>query len=263
MGMFIREKKIHCGKEHMEVDIYQLGDAHKKKSKSRKREQVTAPAQKNLNDKRARRYMRQLVKTNFTTGDLHISCTYRNSHLPDTLEDAEKEVSKFIRRIQYRRKKLGMEPAKYIIITEGHCKKEKPVRIHHHIILSKMDRDLVEDLWRKPRQKGQKAGERIGFCNVDRLQVDDDGGVNALVNYLSKDPQGRKRWRGSQKLIKPTFSTADKKWTKKKLAMVAGVADEDRRFWEKQYPGWRMVTCESIYNEITGWSIYLELRRME
>lgn len=36
MGMFIREKKIHCGKEHMEVDIYQLGDAHKKKANQEK-----------------------------------------------------------------------------------------------------------------------------------------------------------------------------------------------------------------------------------
>lgn len=260
---FVREKKTYCGKAYMEVDIYPLSENHLRKKPSRKKQKVSTPSQKNLNDKNAKRYLRQLAKANFVTGDLHVSCTYKNEYLPESMEEAEKEVTNFIRRINYRNKKKGLPAIKYIIITEGSCKKGGLVRVHHHIIMSGADREMVEDLWRKPRVKGKKVGDRIGFCNVDRLQVDDDGGVNALVNYLSKDPQGRKRWRGSQNLIKPTFSTADKKWTKKKLAMVAGVADEDRRFWEKQYPGWRMVTCESIYNEITGWSIYLELRRME
>ena len=75
MGTFVREKSIHCGKDHLEVDIYQLSDKHLRKKKSQKREKVTAPAQKNLNDKNAKRYLRQLVKTNFKTGDLHVTCT--------------------------------------------------------------------------------------------------------------------------------------------------------------------------------------------
>ena len=31
MGAFVREKKIHCGKNHMEVDIYQITDNHLRK----------------------------------------------------------------------------------------------------------------------------------------------------------------------------------------------------------------------------------------
>ena len=70
MGAFVREKKIHCGKDHMEVDIYQITDNHLRKKNRRKREKVTAPSQKNLNDKNARRYLRQLAKANFTSEDL-------------------------------------------------------------------------------------------------------------------------------------------------------------------------------------------------
>lgn len=263
MGTFVREKKIHCGKDHLEVDIYQLSDKHLRKKKSQKREKVTAPAQKNLNDKNAKRYLRQLVKTNFGTGDLHVTCTYRREFLPQTMEEAEKEVTNFIRRIQYWCKKEKLPALKYIIITEGVCQGEKPKRVHHHIIMSGVDRDTVEGLWRKPKRKGQKVGEKIGFCNADRLQMDDDGGVNALVNYLSKDPQGRKRWRSSQNLAKPTQTVADRKWSRRRLAETASVHDDDQRFWEKRYPGWRMVSCQSTYNEISGWNIYLELRRME
>lgn len=142
MGAFVREKKIHCGKNHMEVDIYQITDNHLRKRNRRKREKVTAPSQKNLNDKNARRYLRQLAKANFTSQDLHVSCTYKPEYLPATIEEAEKEVGKFIRRIQYRRKKNGQEPIRYIIITEGGDGK----RIHHHIIMSGMDRDELEDL---------------------------------------------------------------------------------------------------------------------
>lgn len=263
MGTFIREKKTYCGKEYLEIDVYPLSDNHLKKKPSRKRENVTAPAQKNLNDKKARRYLCQLIKANFNTGDLHVTCTYRTKHMPKTQEEADKEVANFIRRINYQQKKKGLPSIKYIIITEGAAKSGNAKRIHHHIIMSKVNRELVEELWRKPRKKGEKVGEKIGFCNARRLQVDDDGGINALANYLVKDPQGRKRWKSSQNLTKPQVATADKKWSRRKLEKTAGLADDDFKFWEKQYPGWRMIRCESIYNEISGWSIYLELRRKE
>ena len=259
MGAFVREKKTFCGIEHLEVDIYQITDNHLRKKKRRKREKVSAPAQKNLNDKNARKYLRQLAKANFGENDLHVSCTYKQEYLPETIEEAEKEVGKFIRRIQYYRKKKGMDTMKYIIVTEGGNGK----RFHHHIIMSGMDRDELENLWRKQRKKGQKVGDKIGWCNADRLQIDEDEGLNPLMAYVSKDPKGKKRWRSSQNLIKPEFTVADRKWSKRKLHETAGVHDDDRRFWEEKFPGWRMVSCVSEWNEIMGWSIYLELRRME
>ncbi|MDO4923359.1 MAG: hypothetical protein Q4E82_05010 [Peptococcaceae bacterium] len=263
MGTFIREKKTHCGKRHLEVDIYQLSDNHHRKKNRGKREKVSAPAQKNLNDKNARRYLRQLAKTNFDSGDLHVTCTYRNKFLPATMEEAEQEVTKYIRRLQYYCKKNGIGPLKYIIITEGQTKEESLIRVHHHIIMSGLDRDTVEELWRKPKKKGEKVGERIGFCNADRLQIDDDAGIDALMNYLSKRPTGKKRWRSSQNLKAPEVTVADKKWSKRKLMEAAGTFDDDRAFWAKKFPGWRMVHCKSAFNEISGWVITLELRRIE
>ena len=260
MSTYIREKKIECGKKHMEVDIYAISDKQLKKKRSRKKEVLSKPSQRNLNDKNARRYLKQLIKANFDEGDLHVSCTYKIKYQPSTIEEAEKEINKFIRRIQYRRKKNNQDPIKYIIITE---KGKKNGKLHHHIIMSDMDRDQLEELWRKPRQKGQKKGEAIGWVNADRLRPDEDTGLSDISQYVSKEPQGKKRWRASQNLIKPMVSVADKKWTRRKLEQCAMIADEDRAFWAKKFPGWKMVTCESVFNEITGWSIYLELRRLE
>lgn len=254
MRTFVREKRIYCGKDHLEVDIIPLTDGHLKKKRRKRREKVTAPAQRNLNDKNAKRYFTQLIKANFGQGDLHVTCTYKNKFLPKTIEEAEREVGNFMRRINYRRKKMGLANAKYLIITETRDKQGNPVRAHHHIFISGMDRDMLEELW-------SKKGESIGFVNADRLQVDEEGGLLPLARYLTKNRAGKKRWRGSQNLIKPEIAVNDSKYSKRKLNEIAMVHDEDRSFWNQQYPGWSMVRCESVFNEITGWAIYLILER--
>lgn len=256
MRTFIREKRIYCGKDHMEVDIIPLTNGHLKKKRRKKREKVSAPSQRNLNDKNAKRYFSQLVKANFGKGDLHVTCTYKPKYLPKTIEEAEKEVTNFIRRINYRRKKMGLKNAKYIIITETKDKQGKQVKVHHHIFISGMDRDLLEDLW-------SKKGESMGFVNADRLQVDGDGGLIPITRYLTKNRAGKKRWRGSQNLTRPEVAVNDSKYSKRKLNEMAMIYDEDKNFWNQKYPGWNMVTCESIYNDITGWAIYLVMERQK
>lgn len=71
---FIREKRIYCGEEYLEVDIVavtNMPEAGKgKRGKS-------SQAQKNLNDKRSKRRFVQIANTNFGTNDFHISATYK------------------------------------------------------------------------------------------------------------------------------------------------------------------------------------------
>lgn len=204
MKNFIREKKIYCGDKYLEVDIIpKTKDKRMQRGKRSKKKQLSAPKQKRLNDKNATRYFVQLFNSNFDLGDLHITATYSKHELPDTLEDAGREVRNYIKRIDYRRKKEGLSPLKYILVTEGRTEKNggKPVRIHHHIIINKgLDRDTVESLWCRRRRKGEKEGKRIGFVNADRLQPNEFG-LEAVARYLSKDPQGKKRWTGSHNQI--------------------------------------------------------------
>ena len=183
MRSFMREKKIYCGKHYREVDIYPYTAAQltaSTRGKRSKKIKETEPKQKNLNDKNARRYFTQTANLNFGSDPeaLHVTATYSGKYLPDTVEQAEQEATNFLRRVQYRRKKEGLPPLKYMIVTAYTTKRnsETPVRIHHHIIMNGgLDRDVVEDLWRKRRRKGQKKGDKIGFCNADRLQADENG----------------------------------------------------------------------------------------
>lgn len=271
MRSFTREKKIYCGENYLEVDIYPYSKTQEeasRKGKRSKREKVSEPKQRNLNDKNAKRYFIQMINANFGEGDLHVTFTYNQKFLPGTVEEAEKEISNYLRRVSYKRKKEGLEALKYVLVTECKMKKgeEKPIRIHHHVIMnSGLDRDVIEDLWCKRKQKGQKKGERIGFVNADRLQPDTDGsGMTALGRYLTKDPQGKKRWSSSQNLLKPWSRTNDYKYSKREVEKIAkdlpGVS-----YWEERYPGYTPVNNDYAvkveYNEVTGWAIYLKMCR--
>lgn len=272
MRTFIREKKIYCGKSYREVDIFQYTDAQYRATRRTRSKKVreSEPKQKNLNDINARRYFIQLGNLNF--GDdpdaLHVSATYSPKYLPATVEDAEREATNYLRRISYRREKEGLPPLKYLLITSYTTKRnsDTPVRIHHHIVMNGgLDRDVVEELWRKRKRKGQKKGDRIGFCNADRLQADENG-IAALCVYLVKQSGGKKRWTSSQNLERPTSRTNDGKYNRRQIEKWARERP-GREFWEKKYPGWTLTDedygIEYKYNDSTGWSIYLKLRKKE
>ena len=156
---FIREKKIYCGKEWLEVDIVpvtNIPEAGKKKTG------VTCQKQKNLNDKRSKRRFVQIAHANFGHGDYHISLTYNNAHLPLSLSEAEKAVHNYLNRAKRRMKNKGKE-LKWMLVTEYSPEEEdgqqmvlegmedkrtKPVRVHHHLIINGgLSRDELELLW--------------------------------------------------------------------------------------------------------------------
>ncbi|EJW14533.1 hypothetical protein M5X00_29825 [Paenibacillus alvei] len=260
MKNVVREKKIYCG-NYMEVDIYNHTMLTTMRKGRAKKEKVSAPKQRNLNDKNARRYFIQLVNTNFGKEDLHVSLTYAEA--PETVEAAEKEVSNYLRRVAHRRKREGLPPLKYVLVTEGGNEKsqEKKKRIHHHIIMNGgLERDVVENLWRRPKKKGQQKGDWIGFVNADRLKPNDYG-LEAVARYLMKSPNGKKRWSSSQNLEKPEYRFNDFKYSKRQVEKIVRDEIDNQHYWKKKYPEWDVTEVKPVYTEINGWSIYLKLRR--
>ncbi len=237
--MFIREKKTDCA-DYREVDIIPRTEkaeeaARGKRGKKRKAQKAK---QKGLNDKNAKRYLVQLGNGNFHAGDLHVSCTYSVDNLPGTVEEAEKLVGNYLRRIAYRRQKLGLDPLKYILVTEyKHTKGSGQLkRIHHHIIMNGgMDRDEVEMMWTAQRVNWRKADStdrqeaagykggivKLGWVNADRLQLNENG-IEGLCKYIIKDPQGKKRYSSSRNLERPETQRED--GTEK--------GDADRSLWK-------------------------------
>ena len=267
---FVREKRIFCGENYMEVDLYSLTGKQIAVSKTSraKRYSETSPKQKNLNEKKSRRYFTQLLNSNFGTGDFHITCTYSRENLPQTETDAAKEVRKYIRRISDFTKRNGFSKPKYVIVTSVVSSKTGlPVRVHHHIVLScpGLPRDIVENLWRKPKKSGEKQGKKLGHCNCDIIDELGDSSLAPLAAYLSRQGSASKRWTASVGLIKPFYKLNDDRYTREKLRKFALERAGDCEFWQNKYPGWVItnidfgIKCE--FSDVSGWGIYLQMRR--
>ena len=270
MRNFVREKKIVCGKNYMEVDLYSLSESQleSKKGKRSKKKKVSLPKQEKMNSKNARRRFIQLAETNFGQDDIFLTVTYKDKYLPRSYDDSQREVRNYIRRIKDRMKSKGVEgELKYIVVTSMREKNgdEKSIRYHHHFLIScGLDRDSIERLWRRPRRKGQKEGDYIGYANSKRIQEDVNTGILGLANYLARHTTYRRRWSCSQNLERPYERTNDHKYSRKKLLKYA-LDPYDIERWEKIYKGYTIADkdngIEAVYNDFTGWSIYLKLRR--
>lgn len=299
--MFIREKKVDC-QDYREVDVIPRTDNAEKavKGKRGKRQKVTEPKQKDLNDKNARRYLVQLGNGNFHIGDLHVSGTYDDSHLPATVEEAERIAGNYLRRIAYRREKLGLEPLKYILVTEYKFAEDGSTlkRVHHHIIMNGgMDRDDVELMWTAKRINWKKAADpeyrakikQMGWVNADRLQMNENG-IEGLLKYITKDPQGKKRYSSSRNLERPQKAAedhgrkdkagremkytssrnlarpvehppADSVYSRKMVERLAKSPDGGKEFFQKRFPNYNIVSIEPVFYQETGWHIYLKMWR--
>lgn len=274
--MFYREKKIDCG-SYREADIIPRTDSAEKAVKGRrgKSKKVSEPKQKDLNEKNSKRYLVQLGNGNFGAGDLHVTFTYSVKYLPKTEAEAERRIGNYLSRIAYRRKKLGLPPLKYILVTEyGYSKDDpdhtgSPVRIHHHVIMNAgLDRDEVEMMWTAERINWRKYDadhsygdtvERIGYVNADRIQTNENG-IEALCKYVMKNPRGKKRWSSSRNLIRPVERPpADGKYSKKKVEALAKSNDRGMDFFQKRFPGYTIAEIRPEYYEETGWHIYLKM----
>jgi hypothetical protein len=292
---FVREKKIYCGRNYLEVDVYNYTKTEEKARRGRrsKKEVESTQRQVDWNERNSRRRFLQLLHTNFDEGDIHITLTYSPGNLPPTRGDAEREEKNFLRRVAYLRKKKGLPPLKYISIPSCAYKKdgETPARMHHHIIMSGgLGRDELEGLWRKRRRGGQKAGDKIGYANADRLQPQENG-LAALCEYLAKQGGGKKRWSGSHSLEKPErevrdqndpprepasrFSasanlekpwsrTNDHSFSRKEVQRISS-APPDPAYWERRYPGYALMGggygFSAVYSDGRGWALYVKLRR--
>lgn len=251
MGMAIREKRFLCGK-YLEVEIYPISKYEQKKSRSKKKNE-SRKEQKSLNDKNAKKNLRRRIHANFDNKDLIVSLSYDADNLPNSEGDAIRDRNNYIRRIKNFRKRNGLGELKYIAVLEyreATDDKRTKTRIHHHIIISGMDRDKVEELWGK------------GIANTSRMQANELG-FEELANYLLKDPRGKKRWSQSKNIVIPVPVINDYKYSNKKLYELSQNQGE-REVFEKLYPGFVYSGHEVVLNDIDGGTyVYIKMRRFD
>lgn len=266
ISAFMREKKITVGHAYMEVDIFArdtVQDQVAKRGTRNKKQNETRPAQQNLNSKNARRYLVQLANGNFGKDDLFVTLTYKPEYAPKDVEEAEKHVRNYLRRVARRRKRDHLEPLKYILVTEYRTDDDGVItgKIHHHLLMNHMDRDVVENLWKENRRKlGQVRTEWI-----DPDLGETGNGIEGLAQYIIKDPKGRKRWSSSRNLKRPVSRANDWKYRRRRVAAMADDPAAAYLYYAEKYPDWEVVSpIEYRYNQVTGeWACYLKMWRKQ
>lgn len=257
-----RVRMITSGK-HREYEIYPVWDTKKEAEKAEnalddfdhKEYERTGDynrAQKIIDERNSRKRLVRLLNCNFTEKDLAITLTYAGD--PPDEAQARKDIRNYLRRVRAYRQRQGLPELKYIYVIEfdDGSAKNRPIRIHHHIVMSDMDRDDAEKLWGK------------GRANTKRLQPDKFG-FEAIGRYIIKDPKGRRRWCGSKNLAKPKVTVAECKMTRRQVEILAGdVQIKAPGVFERFDDKYEFNDCELRRSEyVAGAYIYARMRRKE
>lgn len=165
----------------------------------------SSEARKRLNFRAAWQKLRLLLCANFSRGDLFVTLSYDDAHLPPGRKEAKKAVQGFIDRMRAARKAEG-EPFKYVYVTEELVDDGRDRRLHHHMILNagaaRRDYELIRSLW--------TAGSSIEILQLGEHSLFTDDFLE-LAQYLCKerDPDakvynvGDRCWCASRNLARP------------------------------------------------------------
>lgn len=202
-----RQRSYYCGK-YLEVEIFPVYT----KAKGRgNRKKPTSDTQKRLNQRHAEGKLRRLLHTNFTEKDLFVTLTFDDAHLPPSVEDVQKLLQNFMRKLKRRYAKLETE-LKYVYILE---KGQENGRLHIHMVISDgMDEEDLAALW------------AMGKVRSAVLEFSEDG-LAALAKYFTKGdaenggkPITWKRWVASRNLEKPQVVEQDGQLSHRKMATL-------------------------------------------
>lgn len=195
-------KKIWSGDVYEAEEYYSPRCIGKNYERGRN-ELLTSKEQQERNLRYARKKLSRKINANFKRGDLFITLTHIDR--VDYVE-ARHQLGNFLKRLKRWRKKHGLEPLKYIAVTEEGKSKRK----HHHLIINGMGISLQEltDLW--------------GLGRVMVSQLEPGGDYTGLAKYITKEclPDRSKRWTCSRNLVDPKIKVVEMKSEKPKRRMT-------------------------------------------
>ena len=228
----------------LECEIYPIWKTSKKSIREKTRKE-SRKVQKNLNNKNAVKRVIRLINTNFNNNGIWGTFTYSNDRLPNSEDQAKKDIQNYIRRLKRYIAKEELEPLKYIYVTE--CSEGK--RVHHHIVMNFNNRDIAEKLW--------KNG---GRTQTRRLQPDDYG-LEGMARYITKQKKDSKRYACSRNLKQPKVYEAYSKFTKRRAEKIASDPNSTKVLFEKMYPKYIFKDIDIKYSDfVSGCYIYARMR---
>lgn len=277
-----REKKTYSG-PLLETDFYPIFEDGRRIPTRPPKTKVSTEAQKKYNRTQATKKLIRLVNVNFDSTDYLMHPTYSPENAPQTEGEARRDIINYLRRVKTKRaselKRLRKDliaaeeavtkipeneylsssvgklkkqikklesPFKYIYVIEKQTYKSGiymgRTNWHFHLFLTGgIDNRTLEEMWTN--------GVRANCNNYQPNKF----GPEAAARYMSKDPQGAKRFSYSRNLMCPIEKRKDGKISKRTVESMATLRIDDRDFWEKRYRGYRFVRCYSRFNKYNGY----------
>lgn len=276
----IREKRTFSG-PLLEADFYPIYSDGRKIPTRAPKTKPSAEEQRRYNRAIAIKKLIRLVNANFDASDYWLHPTYAPQYAPQDEKQARRDIANFFRRLRTRRasaaKQLQKEhdalvkayaaapngslvfsieklradivklsqPLKYIYVVECVTYKRGPLagrkNYHFHVFVTGgLDRSAIEEMW--------PYGMRVNCC---RFQPERFGPEAAAV-YMSKDPQGSKRFVCSRGLVRPTQKCRDGRISHRGVERLAKLRENDAEYWEKRFRGYRFLRCYSRFNAYNG-----------
>ena len=177
----------------IEVHKYYSYRHHSKGEKRAKKEKPTSEAQKKVNQRRAAKELRRLMNHNFVDGDLLVRLDFFKAVFPLSSTQMQKLISKCIRKLQGKFRKVGKE-LKYIYVKEVGPRGGR----HIHMVMSKCDTDLLRECW---PHGGIHVDPLISGGQYEKI-------AEYFIKYAAKteETEGKligKRWYASRNLVRP------------------------------------------------------------
>lgn len=176
----------------------QAGDSSRARAEKR---HAANEAREKLNARTSFEKLERVLAANFDTGDLYVTLSYDDKHLPPDRGTAVRRMRAFIPKLRQARKDRE-QALSYVYVTEGNF---PGGRLHHHMVLNSTGKDIDE--LRRIWQYGTNV-------EVRRLKFNEDYTYGDLASYLTKEPRewgsprvGERTWTPSIGLRRPQQET--------------------------------------------------------
>ena len=159
---------------------------------------LSSEAQQRMNQKYSYQKLELMLAANLTPGDLVVTLTYDDAHLPKSRKEAEAKLKYFRAKLASARRKRGAPPLVMVWCTEH---KHDEGRWHHHVAMNATGEDFTEirKLW------GQGTD-----VEIQRLRVDKEKNYLTLARYMckeTKDKLGLRSWSYTRTAKHPEVDT--------------------------------------------------------
>ena len=172
------KKIIHAGALVLEA-IYPRGSAHDSPKVRAGKRKLSSAAQERMNRKHSYQKLELMLAANFRPGDLMITLTYDEQHLPGGRSAAVNRLKRFRADLSAFRREKNRGIMVMIFNTENAFGEG---RWHHHLVVNNVGEEFEEirRLW--------PWGENI---EIRRLKLDREHSYESLARYLCKEARER------------------------------------------------------------------------